>query len=100
VISGGGGIVKYGHNVRLAADNTFAGSVVLEGGRIGIDGNQPQTNVIIQSGVLSGPGRVGNVTFGDQYGSLGDTIQPSLGLLFDGLPEITGNLALSGSTYF
>lgn len=101
VISGNGGITKYGHNVRLTADNTYTGPTIVEGGRFSIDGQQPQSDIFFQpSGLFSGTGLVRNVIFGDQYGSMGDAIQPNFGLPFDGLPTITGNLVLNGATYF
>src|SRR5690606_11634337 len=70
VVSGDSSLVKFGHNLRLLGDNTYTGETRLIGGSIRIDGNQPQSNVVIESGQLAGSGTVGHVTFGQAFGSL------------------------------
>ncbi len=99
-ISGSADLVKYGHNLRLIGDNTYTGQTRIEGGGIRIDGNQPQSNIIVESGLVSGSGVVGSIVFGDSFGSLGVPVQPNSSLVFEGLPHITGNLTLTEHTYF
>lgn len=100
ILSGNGGLVKYGHNLRLLGNNTYTGATRIEGGAIRIDGDQPQSNVIIESGQLSGYGTVGDVAFDFRFGSLGAPVQPNSSLVFEGLPHITGNLLLTDDSFF
>ena len=56
------GLIKEGSGqMRLGANNTFPGQVRINEGRLRVDGAQPQSQVVVNSGTLGGTGTVGRV---------------------------------------
>jgi autotransporter-associated beta strand protein len=56
------GITKNGFGqMRLSANNTYAGSTFINGGTLLVDGTQPQSLVAVNSGTLGGSGTVGDI---------------------------------------
>jgi hypothetical protein len=47
--------------MRLRANNTFPGQVEIHGGKLRVDGVQPQSQVVVSGGTLGGTGTVGRV---------------------------------------
>ncbi len=63
VIAGSGGFTKTGAgDLTLSSNNTYTGSTTLNGGTLLINGSQPQTAVIVNSGTLGGAGTVGSIS--------------------------------------
>ena len=56
------GITKNGDGqMRLSANNTYAGSSFINDGTLSVDGTQPQSQVVVNSGTLGGSGTVGDI---------------------------------------
>jgi len=56
------GITKNGlGQMRLGGNNTYAGSTFINGGTLSVDGTQPQSPVLVNSGTLGGSGTVGPI---------------------------------------
>ena len=56
------GITKNGlGQMRLSGNNTYAGSTFINGGTLSVDGTQPQSPVLVNSGTLGGSGTVGPI---------------------------------------
>jgi autotransporter-associated beta strand protein len=56
------GITKNGDGqMRLSANNTYAGSSIINDGTLSVDGTQPQSQVVVNSGTLAGAGTVGHI---------------------------------------
>jgi len=56
------GITKTGlGRMRLSANNTYAGSSLINGGTLTVNGTQPQSLVAVNSGTLGGSGTVGDI---------------------------------------
>jgi autotransporter-associated beta strand protein len=63
VVTGSGGLTKTGAGILLlAAANTYAGDTTIAGGKLLINGSQPQSNVTVTAGILGGKGAVGDLT--------------------------------------
>jgi fibronectin-binding autotransporter adhesin len=62
LISGAGSFTKIGGGtLMLTADNAYSGATVLAGGRLLVNGAQPQSFVQLSGGTLGGTGAVGQV---------------------------------------
>ena len=56
------GITKNGvGQMRLGGNNTYAGSTFINDGTLSVDGTQPQSQVVVNSGTLGGSGTVGHI---------------------------------------
>jgi fibronectin-binding autotransporter adhesin len=56
------GITKNGlGEMRLSGNNTYAGGSFINGGTLTVDGTQPQSPVVVNSGTLAGSGTVGPI---------------------------------------
>jgi autotransporter-associated beta strand protein len=56
------GITKNGDGqMRLGANNTYAGTTFINDGTLTVDGTQPQSQVVVNSGTLGGSGTVGHI---------------------------------------
>lgn len=56
------GITKNGDGqLRLSGNNTYAGSSFINDGTLTVDGTQPQSPILVNSGTLAGSGTVGHI---------------------------------------
>jgi autotransporter-associated beta strand protein len=56
------GITKNGDGqMRLGGNNTYAGSTFINDGTLTVDGTQPQSPILVNSGTLAGSGTVGHI---------------------------------------
>ena len=95
LISGAGGLTKTGAGtLTLIASNTYAGSTILNGGTLEIDGSQPASPVVLNAGLLKGKRTVGTITALGNAGPGTMVLSPGVG------PGVLtcGNVALNPST--
>lgn len=86
----GVGITKQGAGTWiLHGSNNYSGATTLNGGRLEIDGNQPASSVVVNSGTLTGTGVVGSVTVNN------GTVQPGPNA---GFLTAVGNVNFNPST--
>jgi autotransporter-associated beta strand protein len=94
LVSGNGGLTKLGNlTLTLANNNTYTGVTTNLAGLLLINGNQPQSPIVIAGGTLGGTGTVGTIT---TSGFFTKTLSPgvSAGILS------SSNVTLSSLTTF
>lgn len=92
VLSGSSGLSKAGAGeLVLQAGNTYSGSTTVAGGVLVVDGQQPNSPVVVNAGTsLRGSGQVGAIT------SASGTVSP--GNTATGILSSTGNLSLDANS--